>query len=79
MGGLAAGNHRNGYSHMSVTLDDERVVLDIPRDRNGPFDPLLFPKYARRIPGFDDSVIAWYARSIHVGFKPSRKSESQTG
>ena len=35
-GDLAAGNHRNGYSQKSVTLADERVVLDIPRDRNGP-------------------------------------------
>ena len=32
----AAGNHRNGYSHKSVTLADDRVVLDILRDRNGP-------------------------------------------
>ena len=35
-GELAAGNHRNGYPHKSVTLADDRVVLDILRDRNGP-------------------------------------------
>ena len=61
----AAGNHRNGYSHQSVTLADDRVVLlDIPRDRNGPFDALLIPKYARRFPGFDDRIIALYARGM---------------
>jgi len=60
----AAGNHRNGYSHKSVTLADDRVVLDIPRDRNGQFDPLLIPKYARRFPGFDDKIIALYARGM---------------
>jgi len=63
-GDLAAGNHRNGYSQKSVTLADERVVLDIPRDRNGPFDPLLIPKYARRYPGFDDKIIALYAQGM---------------
>ena len=60
----AAGNHRNGYSQKSVTMVDDRVVLDIPRDRNGQFDPLLIPKYARRFPGFDDKIIALYARGM---------------
>lgn len=60
----AAGNHRNGYSQKSVTLADDRVVLDIPRDRHGQFDPLLIPKYARRFPGFDDKIIALYARGM---------------
>ena len=60
----AAGNHRNGYSQKSVTMADDRVVLDIPRDRNGQFDPLLIPKYARRFPGFDDKIIALYARGM---------------
>ncbi|GMV68723.1 MAG: IS256 family transposase [Pseudomonadota bacterium] len=60
----AAGNHRNGYSHKSVTLADDRVVLDIPRDRHGQFDPLLIPKYARRFPGFDERIIALYARGM---------------
>jgi putative transposase len=60
----AGGNHRNGYSQKSVTLADDRVVLDIPRDRNGQFDPLLIPKYARRFPGFDEKIIALYARGM---------------
>ena len=45
------GNHRNGHSPKTVTMDDDRVVLDIPRDRHGQFDPTLIPKYARRFPG----------------------------
>ena len=60
----AGGNHRNGYSRKSVTMADDRVVLDIPRDRNGQFDPLLIPKYARLFPGFDDKIIALYARGM---------------
>jgi putative transposase len=60
----AGGTHRNGYSQTSVTMADDRLVLDIPRDRNGQFDPLLIPKYARRFPGFDDKIIALYARGM---------------
>lgn len=60
----AAGNHRNGYSQKTVTMADDRVVLDIPRDRNGQFDPLLIRKYARRFPGFDDEIVALYARGM---------------
>ena len=60
----AAGNHRNGRSPKTVTMDDDRVVLDIPRDRHGQFDPTLIPKYARRFPGFDEKIIALYARGM---------------
>ncbi len=59
-----AGNHRNGRSSKTVTMDDDRVVLDIPRDRHGQFDPALIPKYARRFPGFDEKIIALYARGM---------------
>jgi len=69
-----AGNHRNGSSPKTVTTDDGRVVLDIPRDRHGQFDPALIRKYQRRFPGFDDKILALYARGMstrdiraHVG------------
>ena len=52
------------FSSKTVTMDGERVVLDIPRDRHGQFDPTLIPKYARRFPGFDDKIIALYARGM---------------
>jgi len=38
------------------------VVLDIPRDRNGTFDPLLIGKYQHRFPEFDRKIISMYAR-----------------
>lgn len=60
----SADNHRNGYSPKTVTMDDDRVILDIPRDRHGNFDPALIPKYARRFPGFDDKIVALYARGM---------------
>ena len=60
----AAGNHRNGTSPKTVDTGTERVVLDIPRDRQGRFDPVLIGKYQRRFPGFDEKIIALYARGM---------------
>ena len=70
----AAGNHRNGSSQKRVLSDDGELVLSIPRDRHGRFDPALIRKYQRRFPGFDEKIIALYARGMstrdiqaHVG------------
>jgi len=60
----AAGNHKNGTSPKTVDTGSERVVLDIPRDRQGRFDPVLIGKYQRRFPGFDDKIVAMYARGM---------------
>ena len=60
----ATGNHRNGSSPKTVDTGAERVVLDIPRDRQGRFDPVLIGKYQRRFPGFDEKIIAMYARGM---------------
>lgn len=69
-----AGNHRNGSSGKTVLSDDGELVLSIPRDRHGRFDPALIAKYQRRFPGFDDKIIALYSRCMstrdiqaHVG------------
>ena len=59
-----SGNHRNGTSPKSVDTVSERIVLDIPRDRQGRFDPVLIGKYQRRFPGFDEKIIAMYARGL---------------
>lgn len=57
-------NRRIGSSQKTVTTDSGRVVLDIPRDRNGTFDPLLIAKYQRRFPEFDRKIISIYARGM---------------
>ncbi len=57
-------NHRNGTSRKTVDTGSERIVLDIPRDRQGRFDPVLIGKYQRRFPGFDEKIIAMYARGL---------------
>ena len=60
----AAGNHRNGSSSKTVLTDSGKLDLSIPRDRHGRFDPQLIAKYQRRFPGFDQKVIALYARGM---------------
>jgi len=61
---VAAGNHRNGTSVKTVRFAEEHVVLDIPRDRHGQFDPALIPECVRCFPCFDDKIVALYARGM---------------
>jgi putative transposase len=64
--GFNGGNSRNGHGTKSVVVADEEVELDIPRDREGTFEPQVVKKGQRRIAGFDDQIIALYARGLSV-------------
>ena len=57
-------NRRNGSSQKTVATGTGKVVLDIPRDRNGTFDPVLIAKYQRRFPEFYTKIISMYARGM---------------
>lgn len=59
-------NHRNGTSEKRVLTDDGPMAVEIPRDREGTFEPQLIPKHARRLAGFDEKVLALYARGLTV-------------
>ena len=59
-------NRCNGTSSRTVITDSGKVVLDIPGDRNGSFDPLLIAKHQRRFLEFDTKIIGLYARSMTV-------------
>jgi putative transposase len=59
-------NARNGYGQKTVLTDTGRLALDIPRDRQGTFDPQLIAKYQRRFPGFDEKIVSMYARGMSV-------------
>lgn len=60
----ADGNARNGTTPKTVLTDTGPLALDIPRDRLGDFTPQFVPKGARRLPGFDETVIQLYARGL---------------
>ena len=59
-------NSRNGYGQKTVLTETGRLALDIPRDRQGTFDPQLIAKYQRRFPGFDEKIVSLYARGMSV-------------
>src|SRR5690606_32262807 len=61
-----ARNHRNGTTSKTVLTDHGPVPVDVPRDREGTFEPVLLPKHERRFTGFDDKILALYARGMTV-------------
>ena len=59
-----AGNARNGHNAKTVITDSGAMPLDVPRDRQGTFEPQLVEKYCRRLPGFDDKVIHLFSHGM---------------
>ena len=59
-------NHRHGTSGKTVLTDDGPLPIEVPRDREGSFEPQLIGKHERRFTGFDDKIIALYARGMTV-------------
>jgi putative transposase len=57
-------NARNGTTKKRVKTESSEIAIEVPRDRDGSFDPLLVPKGVRRLKGFDDMVIALYSRGM---------------
>jgi putative transposase len=62
--GWGTGNNRNGTSAKTMLTEIGPIDLDIPRDRNGTFDPQLVPKGSRRLEGFNQNIIHLYARGM---------------
>lgn len=51
-------NYRNGYSDKTIKTQHGAINLEIPRDRNSSFEPLIIPKNQRRLTIMDDAVIS---------------------
>ncbi len=68
-------NSRNGTSRKTVQGDFGQVAVAVPRDRQGSFAPQLLPKHDRRFRGFDDKVIALYARGLSTRDIPAHLEE----
>jgi putative transposase len=63
----AGSNVRNGYSAKTVRTDVGDVQRRVPRDLAGTFDPVMVPKQARRLAGFDERVISLSAKGMTTG------------
>ena len=63
-GDLATDNKRNGYSPKTLKSQYGEFQVEVPRDRNGEFEPKLIPKYQRDISGIEEKVISLYARGM---------------
>lgn len=56
--GRGSGNSRNGKTKKTVQSDAGQFEIEVPRDRDGNFEPQLVKKRQRRLDGFDDQVLA---------------------
>ena len=63
-GDIANDNKRNGHSAKTLKSQYGEFQIDVPRDRNGEFEPKLIPKYQRDISGIEEKVISLYARGM---------------
>lgn len=60
--GRGSGNARNGKGRKTIHTESGPFEIEVPRDRNGSFEPELVKKRQRRLEGFDEKVLALYAR-----------------
>jgi putative transposase len=64
--GRGSGNHRNGKGKKTIISDSGPVEIEVPRDRDSSFEPMLVKKRQRRLSGFDQKVLSLYARGMSV-------------
>jgi putative transposase len=57
-------NSRNGASSKTLQSDVGPVTIEVPRDRDSSFDPVIVPKHSRRLSGFDEQVLSLYAKGF---------------
>ena len=60
----SSNNKRNGYSTKNLKSQYGEFPIEVPRDRNGEFEPKIVPKYQRDISGIEEKVISLYARGM---------------
>ena len=62
--GNNSGNSRNGKSAKTLKGTFGTMPLEVPRDRNGTFEPQIIGKHQRRFSGFDANILSLYARGL---------------
>lgn len=62
--GNKSGNARNGKSAKTIKGEFGKLPIEVPRDRDATFEPVILPKGKTRFTGFDDKIISLYARGM---------------
>ncbi len=62
----STGNARNGKSRKTLKGEFGELPIEIPRDREGSFEPQIISKHQTRWVGFDDKIISLYTRGMTV-------------
>lgn len=57
-------NRRNGKTKKTLRTDQGPLEIEVPRDRDGTFEPAIVPKHQREFKGFDDKILSMYARGM---------------
>ena len=57
-------NRRNGRSRKTLRSDQGKLEIEVPRDREGTFEPAIVPKHQREFKGFDDKILSMYSRGM---------------
>jgi putative transposase len=60
------GNRRNGAGSKTLRTEQGSITVEVPRDRDGTFEPQIVPKHQRQFNGFDDKILSMYARGMSV-------------
>ncbi len=59
-------NKRNGNTQKTIITKNGSIVIDVPRDRNSTFEPVIIPKRQTKFDNFDQKVISLYARGMTI-------------
>ncbi len=62
--GVGTGNSRNGFATKTIATTNGPITIDVPRDRNGTFEPKIVPKRARRLGQIDEMILSLYSRGM---------------
>jgi transposase-like protein len=76
---IQSSNSRNGTSKKQLLTDSGAIELEIPRDRDGKFEPLLVAKHQTKLDGFNEKVISLYAKGMSVSDIKTQLSELYGG
>lgn len=73
-----SGNSRNGYTSKTVILENNDTIdVQVPRDRNSTFEPVIIPKHEKRTPLFNDQIISMYSFGMSTRATYNKFTESK--